>query len=137
MAALVPYAWLVDGDDQLGLEPMLEIPDTVVERALQSDAAEPLRELCARECDGGALACYRMGHGVMGGLGSLRALRTPVETLIPQPVYLASRRAQQDALIKIGIRVLYPQERAVWGGPVLDAQRHTACLTNLIAEKLK
>ncbi|MCA8907372.1 MAG: hypothetical protein KDA64_05720 [Rhodospirillaceae bacterium] len=65
--------------------------------ALLADApeAELVRRYCGRICGSEAAQCTRQIYGLLSGYGTLPyVVSSPLETLVPQDVYLASHRAE-------------------------------------------
>lgn len=95
--------------------------------------AELLRRYCGRVCDGEAAQCTRQIYGLLSGYATLPYVASsPVETLVPQDIYLTSRRAEL-VLEQYSLHTIYASSDPASAFERLDL---TQCLSDSLRSAL-
>lgn len=94
-------------------------------------AAAPLRAVCQAHCPESMATCLRAAHGALGSHVALLTLGSPVEGLIAQEVFLASRRGRTAVLR----RILLSTDRRGQARMIETARAANACLGETLAQE--
>ncbi|MEM1299073.1 MAG: hypothetical protein AAGH68_07305 [Pseudomonadota bacterium] len=131
--AMVEIAWAVSGRLPEGHGDRV-IRNAFLESITRIPEGAALARLCKKACQQSFGSCFSMGMFVAGGLSGLDKVGSPVQSLIPQKLYMASARAPEDTL-----NAMAGMAHALPG--LVDsrqgAQRHDRCLAAQISERLK
>jgi len=93
-------------------------------------AAAPLRAVCLAHCPASLATCLRAAHGALGSHAAVLTLGSPVEGLIPQEIFLASRRGRSAVLR----RILLATDRRGQSRMIETARAADACLGETLAQ---
>ncbi len=93
----------------------------------EAPEAELLRRYCGRVCGAESALCIRQVYGLLSGYTTLpHVVSSPVETLIPQDIYLTTRRAEM-VLEQFALNIAYSSADPAGA---LEALRITQCLSD-------
>ncbi len=99
----------------------------------EAPEAELLRRYCGRVCGGESALCARQIYGLLSGYMTLpHAISSPVETLIPQEIYLTTRRAEM-VLEQFALNITYSSADPAGA---LETLRITQCLSDALRPAL-
>jgi hypothetical protein len=105
--------------------------DALAAWVLNSPEGKPLANLCHRACpDGGLSACANVALGLVGGYYEAIRFDSPLESIIPQPRFLASARATGMALRRLELARTEGDELPL---TKREVREQSICLTELVA----
>ncbi|WP_350335076.1 hypothetical protein [Coralliovum pocilloporae] len=96
---------------------------------LRSEAARPVADFCQRSCGSDKKACAMTMLALTGGYYEVIRLDSPLESVIGQERFLASKRARQSAFRRAAMA---RSETDDWLATIPEIARHSVCLANQV-----
>ncbi len=89
---------LAEGDPQRGMLGNPGNPEAIEDWLLETEIAQPLKQLCAQNCAKDQGACLVAGYRSLGGYRQIVSIGTPIATLISEERFAQSPRGQVSVL---------------------------------------